>query len=205
MLVSEGVSASRAPKKERYNMFVQNKIALPIPKRRKLEPEASTTFNPIHLNVPNTQRPIDLSEDELTKTIFLTFERGDTDPKLPSTTLSNVSTSQEATTLDPIREVPRSNLSGEVIQLSGNRSSDEPERVFYTQNPSHASERNVGSSLPHLTLPILPLLEGTFRLLIWRFHSLNFVMEGNCLARALQMSQVGSYLQVPRKLSKEKV
>ena len=62
-----------------------------------------------------------------------TFERGDTDSNLPIITLSNVSTSPEATSLDPVREVPRSDLSGEVRQLSGNRSSDDPERVFNTQ------------------------------------------------------------------------
>ena len=108
LLVSEGVGASRAPKKERNNVFVLNKTTLPVPKIRKLEPEASATFNPIHLNVPNTQTPIDISEDELTEANVLTFERRDADSKLLSTTLSNISTSQEATTLDPVRDVPRS-------------------------------------------------------------------------------------------------
>ena len=44
----------------------------------------------------------------------------------------------------------------------GNSSSDEPERVFHTSNPSQGLEGNVGSPMPHLTLPTSPLPEGTF-------------------------------------------
>ena len=47
-------------------------------------------------------------------------------------------------------------------QLSGNSSSDDPERVFYTLHLSQGSEGNVGSPMPHLTLPTSPLPEGTF-------------------------------------------
>ena len=47
-------------------------------------------------------------------------------------------------------------------QLSGNSSSDEPERVFNTLHSSQGSEGNVGSPMPHLTLPTSPLPEGTF-------------------------------------------
>ena len=86
---------------------------------------------------------------------------GDTDSKQPIIILSNVSTLLEPQSLDPTRDVPRSDLSGEVRQLSGNSSSDEPERVFHTLHPSQGSEGNVGSSMPHLTLPTSPLLEGT--------------------------------------------
>ena len=87
---------------------------------------------------------------------------GDTDSKQPIITLSNVSTSLESQSLDPSRDVPRSDLSGEVRQLSGNSSSDDPERVFQTLYPSQGSEGNVGSPMPHLTLPTSPLPEGTF-------------------------------------------
>ena len=47
-------------------------------------------------------------------------------------------------------------------QLSGNSSSDEPERVFHTSHPSQGSEGDMGSPLPHNTLPTSPLPEGTF-------------------------------------------
>ena len=93
----------------------------------------------------------------------MTFERGDIDSNLPITTLSNVSTSPEATSLDSLREVPHSDLSAEVRQLSSNRSTDEPERVFHTNHPSLGFEGIVGSPLPNTTLPTMsPLLEGTF-------------------------------------------
>ena len=85
----------------------------------------------------------------------------DTGSKQPSITLSNVSTSPELQTLDPIRDISRSDLSGEARQLSGNSSLDEPERVFHTTNTSQGLEGNVGSSFPHLTLPRSPLPEGT--------------------------------------------
>ena len=71
--------------------------------------------------------------------------------------MSNVSTSPGLTTLDPIRDVPRSDLSGEARQLSGNSSLDDPERVFHTQHPSQGHEGNVGSPMPHITLPTSPL------------------------------------------------
>ena len=47
-------------------------------------------------------------------------------------------------------------------QLSDNSSSDESDRVFHTPSPSQGQEGNVGSPLPHLTLPTSPLPEGTF-------------------------------------------
>ena len=86
----------------------------------------------------------------------------DTESNRPITTLSNVSTSPEPQTLDPSRDIPRSDLSGEARQLSDNSSSDESERVYHTTHPSQGSEGNVGSQLPHLTLPTSPLPEGTF-------------------------------------------
>ena len=101
--------------------------------------------------------PIEISEDELTET-----KGGDTDSNLPIITLSKVSTSPEASTLDPVRDVPRSDLFCEARQLSENRSSDEPERVFHTLYPSQGYEGNVGSPLPYITLPTSPLPEGTF-------------------------------------------
>ena len=58
---------------------------------------------------------------------------GDTDSSRPIITLSNVSTSPEPQTLDPIRDIPYSDLSGEVRQLSGNSFSDEPKKgILYT-------------------------------------------------------------------------
>ena len=150
LIVSEGVSVSSAPNKEWYDVFILTTTALPVSKRRKFKPEASTNFNPIH---PNTQSHDDIIEDELTEANVLAFERGDTNSNLPITTLSNVSTSPEVTSMDPIREVPHSDLSEKVRQLSCNRSSDEPERVFNTQLSSQGSEGNDGSPLPNLTLP----------------------------------------------------
>ena len=87
---------------------------------------------------------------------------GDTSSKKSIITLPNVSTSQGLKTLDPERDVPCSDLSGEVRKLSGNSSSDEAERVYHTIHPLHGSEGNVGSPLPDLTLPTSPLPEGTF-------------------------------------------
>ena len=87
---------------------------------------------------------------------------GDTDSKLPPITLSNVSTSPESPSQDPKRDIPHSGSSGEVRQLSGNSSSDGSDRVFHTLNPSPGHEGNVGSPLPNITLPMSPLLEGTF-------------------------------------------
>ena len=117
LYVSERVNLKRAPKKEWYNVFVLNNAALHVPKRSKLEHEASTIFSPIHLIEPNTPTPIEISEDELTE-----IKGVDTDSNLPIITLSKVSTSLEASSLDPVRDVPRSDLSREVRLLYGNRS-----------------------------------------------------------------------------------
>ena len=135
---------------------VHEKSALPISKKIKLTPQASDNLTSIQSPEPNTS-PIKTSEDELTET-----KRGDTDSNLPLITLSKVSTSPGSPTLDPKRDIPRSDLSGEVRQLSGNSSSDESDRVFNTLNPSQGQEGNVGSPLPNLTLPTSPLPEGTF-------------------------------------------
>ena len=157
LYVSERVNLKKEPKKEWYNVFVLNNVALPDPKRRKIEHEASTIHSSIHLNEPNTPTPIEISEDKLTES-----KRGDTNSKLPTITLSNVSTSSDASTLDPVRDVPHSDLSGEARQLYGNRSSDEPERVFDTQHPSQGYEGNVESPLPNIILSTSPLPEETF-------------------------------------------
>ena len=87
---------------------------------------------------------------------------GDTGSKQPIITLPNISNSPGLQTLDPERDVPRSDLSGEVRQLSGNSSSDDPERVYHTIHLSQGSEGNVGSPLPNITLPTSPLPEETF-------------------------------------------
>ena len=144
------------PKPEWFNHFVVEETALPLSKKRKLDLEASVTEISIQSTEPNTT-PINESEDELTET-----KGGDTDSNLPILTLSNVSTSPGSPTLDPQGDVPRSDLSGEVRQLSDNSSSDESDRVFHTPSPSQGQEGNVGSPLPHLTLPTSPLPEGTF-------------------------------------------
>ena len=81
---------------------------------------------------------------------------------MPIITLSKVSTSPGSPTLDPQGDIPRSDLSGEVRQLSDNRSSDESDRVYQTLSPSQGQEGNVGSPMPILTLPTSPLPEGTF-------------------------------------------
>ena len=47
-------------------------------------------------------------------------------------------------------------------QLSGNSSSDDPERLYHTIYPSHGSKGNVGSPLPEITLSMFSLMEGTF-------------------------------------------
>ena len=156
LFVSERVNHNKEPKSSWFNVLVLENTALPPSKMRKLDHEATVHLNPILPLSPNTS-PINISEDELTK-----IKGGDTDSQQPILTLSNVSTSQEPQTLDPTRDVPRSDLSGEVRQLSGNSSSDEPERVFYTLHPSQGSEGSVGSPMPHLTLPTSPLPEGTF-------------------------------------------
>ena len=138
-------------------MFVLENAALPHPKRQKLIHKASVNLNPIHSQEPNTSTPINISEDELTEN-----KGGDTDSQQPIITLSNVSTSLELQTLDPVRDIPRSYLSGEARQFSGNSSLDEPERVYHTSHPSQGLEGNVGSLLPHITLPTSPLPDGTF-------------------------------------------
>ena len=123
---------------------------------RKLDHEAIVNLISIQSPDPNTS-PIQISEDELTK-----LKGGDTDTKLPPITLSNVSTSPESPSLDPKRDIPRSDSSCEVRQLSDNSSSDESDRVFQTLNPSQGHEGNVGSPLPNIILPTSPLPEGTF-------------------------------------------
>ena len=129
-------------------MLVLENTILPPPKMRKLNHEATVQLNPILPLSPNTS-PITISEDEL-----MEIKGGDTDSKQPIITLSNVSTSPESQSLDPSRDVPRSYLSGDARQLSGNSSSDEPEKVFQNIYPSKGSEGNVGSPMPHLTLPL---------------------------------------------------
>ena len=157
LYVSEKVKIKKEPKREWYNVFVLETAALSDSKNQKLIHEASTNLNPIHSNEPNTPTPIELSKDELT-----VIKGGDTYSNQPPITLSNVSTSPGFSTLDPVRDIHRSDLSGEARQLSGNRSTDELERVFHTPHPLQGSEGNVGSPLPHLTLLTSPLMEGTF-------------------------------------------
>ena len=156
LFVNERVNHNKAPKSSWFNMFVLENTALPPPKMRKLDYEASVDLDSIQSPKPNTS-PIQISEDELTEQ-----KRGDTDSKQPDITLSNVSTSPESPSLDPTWDIPRSNLSGEARQLSGNSSSDESDRVYHTQHPSQGYEGNVRSPLPNITLPTSPLLEGTF-------------------------------------------
>ena len=157
MYVNERVNIKKEPKRSWYDVFVLENTALPHSKRQKLTHEASINLHPIHPKEPNTSTPINISEDELT-----VIQGGDTGSKQPTITLPNVSTSPELQTLDPERDIPRSDSSGEVRQLSGNSSSDEPERVYHTLHPSQGSEGNVGSPFPDITLPTSPLPEGTF-------------------------------------------
>ena len=155
LYVNERVN-HESPKTSWFNLFVLEETTLPPPKMRKLDHEATVTIISIQSPEPNTS-PIQISEDELTE-----LKGGDTDSKLPPITLSKVSTSPGSPTLDPKRDIPRSDSSGEVRQLSDNSSSDESDRVFQTLNPSQGHEGNVGSPLPNLTLPTSPLPEGTF-------------------------------------------
>ena len=155
LYVSESIN-HKNPKSEWFNLFVVEETALPLSKKRKLDLEASVTEISIQSPEPNTT-PINVSEDELTEN-----KGGDTDSNMPTITLSKVSTSPGSPTLDPQGDIPRSDLSGEARQLSDNSSSDESDRVFQTTSPSQGQEGNVGSPLPHLTLPTSPLPEGTF-------------------------------------------
>ena len=155
LYVSERVNL-KDPKPEWFNHCVVDETALPPSKKRKLDLEASVLKISIQSPEPNTE-PIHISEDELTVTAG-----GDTDSNLPIITLSKVSTSPGSPTLVPQGDVPRSDLSGEVRQLSGNSSSDESDMVYQTQSPSQGHEGNVGSPLPNITLPTSPLPEGTF-------------------------------------------
>ena len=155
LYVNESIN-HKNPKSEWFNLFVVEETALPPSKKRKLDLEATVTVISIQSPEPNTT-PINISEDELTGN-----KGGDTDSNLPILTLSKVSTSPGSPTLDPQGDIPRSDLSGEVRQLSDNSSSDESDRVFHTTSPSQGQEGNVGSPLPHLTLPTSPLPEGTF-------------------------------------------
>ena len=153
--MSESIN-HKNPKSEWFNLFVVEETALPLSKKRKLDLEATVTEISIQSPEPNTT-PINVSEDELTEN-----KGGDTDSNMPTITLSKVSTSPGSPTLDPQGDIPRSDLSGEARQLSDNSSSDESDRVFHTPSPSQGQEGNVGSPLPHLTLPTSPLPEGTF-------------------------------------------
>ena len=155
LYVNERVN-HKNPKSEWFNLFVLQETALPPSKKRKLDLEATVPIISIQSPEPNTS-PINISEDELTEP-----KGGDTDSNLPIITLSKVSTSPGSPTLDPQGDIPRSDLSGEVRQLSDNRSSDESDRVFHTMSPSQGQEGNVGSPMPILTLPTSPLPEGTF-------------------------------------------
>ena len=155
LYVNERVN-HKSPKTDWFNVFVLEETTLPPLKMRKLDHEATVNLDSIQSPKTNTS-PIQISEDEL-----MEEKGGDTDSKQPSIILSNVSTSPESPSTDPKRDIPRSDLSGEVRQLSGNSSSDESDRVFHTQNPSQGHEGNVGSPLPHTILPTLPLPEGTF-------------------------------------------
>ena len=155
LYVNESIN-HKNPKSEWFNLFVVEETALPPSKKRKLDLEATVTSTSIQSPEPNTT-PIDISEDELTEN-----KGGDTDSNLPIITLSKVSTSPGSPTLDPQGDIPRSDLSGEVRQLSDNSSSDESDRVFHTMSPSQGPEGNVGSPMPILTLPTSPLPEGTF-------------------------------------------
>ena len=156
LFVNERVNHNKAPKSSWFNMFVHENTALPPPKMRKLDHEATVDLDSTQSPKPNTS-PIQISEDELTEQ-----KGGDTDCKQPNITLSNVSTSPESPSLDPMRDLPRSDLSGGARQLSGNSSSDESDMVYYTHHPSQGYEGNVGSPLPNITLPTSPLPEGTF-------------------------------------------
>ena len=155
LYVSERVNL-KDPKPEWFNHCVVDETALPPSKKRKLDLEASVLQISIQSPEPNTE-PILVSEDELTEK-----QGGDTDSNLPIITLSKVSSSPGSPTLVPQGDVPRSDLSGEVRQLSGNSSSDESDRVYHTLSPSQGHEGNVGSPLPNITLPTSPLPEGTF-------------------------------------------
>ena len=155
LYVNERVNL-KSPKSNWFNLFVLEDTALPPPKMRKIDHEASVTIISIQSPEPNTS-PIQISEDELTES-----KGGDTNSKLPPIILSKVSTSPGSPTLDPKMDIHCSDSSDEVRKLSDNSSSDESDRVFQTQNPSQGQEGNMGSPLPNLTLPTLPLLEGTF-------------------------------------------
>ena len=155
--MNERVNHQKEPKSSWFNVFVLENATLPHLKRQKLIHESSVNLNPIHSQEPNTSTPINISEDELTEN-----KGGDTDSQQPIITLSNVSTSPDLQTLDPIRDVPRSDLSGEVRQLSENSSSDELEKVYHTSNPSQGSKGNMGSPLPNIIFPMSPLPEETF-------------------------------------------
>ena len=70
----------------------------------------------------------------------------------------------------------------------------------YFKHPYHSqgSEGNVGSPMPHLTLPTLPLLGRNISgIQNWWFHPPRVKVEGKCLERAPRMSQVRFSLQVP--------
>ena len=112
--------------------------------------------------------------------------------KYPTITLPNVSTSPELQTLDPERDNPRSASSGEVRQLSGNSSSDEPERVNHTLSPFTGLRRKRRLSTARYYIAyVAPPGRNIFRLQSWRFHPLKVEVKGNCLTRVLRTIQVG--------------
>ena len=164
---------------------------------RKLDHEATVTIISIQSPEPNTS-PIQISEDELTE-----LKGGDTDFKLSPIILSNVSTSPGSPTLDPKRDIPRSDSSGKVRQLSGNISSYESDRVFQTLSPSQGHEGNMGSPLPNITLPMSPLPEGTFSAPEQEVSPTRVMVEGKCLERAPRISQVRFSLLVHLSLQLE--
>ena len=126
LYVNERVNQYKSHKSSWFNMLVFENTTLPPPKMRKLDHEATVDIDSIQSPEPNTS-PIQISEDELMEP-----KGGDTDSKQPDITLSNVSTSLESPSLDPLRDIPRLDLSGEARKLYGNSSSDESDRVFYT-------------------------------------------------------------------------
>ena len=90
LFVNERVDHNKSPKSSWFNLFVLENIALPPPKIRKLDHEATVNIITIKSLEPNTSL-IQISEDELTE-----LKGGDMDSKQPDITLSNVSVSVSA-------------------------------------------------------------------------------------------------------------
>ena len=66
LFVNERVIHNKEPKSSWFNVLVLKNTALPPPKMRKIDHEASVNLNPILPHSPNTS-PIYISEDELTE------------------------------------------------------------------------------------------------------------------------------------------